>query len=142
MAEGDPADPPGYRGRMARFGQALGAVQLGGSVYELDPGESVCPYHYEHPEEEWLLVLEGTPTLRDPDGEHELSEGDLVCFLEGPEGAHKVTNRSSEQVRILMVSTKTDTAVAVYPDSGKVGVWPLKKFFRLEDAVDYYDGEV
>jgi hypothetical protein len=41
-----------------------------------------------------------------------------------------------------MVSTKTDTAVAVYPDSGKVGVWPLKKFFRLEDAVDYYDGEV
>jgi uncharacterized cupin superfamily protein len=127
---------------MARFGQALGAVQLGGSVYELDPGESVCPYHYEHPEEEWLLVLEGTPTLRDPDGEHELSEGDLVCFLEGPEGAHKVTNRSSEQVRILMVSTKTDTAVAVYPDSGKVGVWPLKKFFRLEDAVDYYDGEV
>jgi uncharacterized cupin superfamily protein len=127
---------------MARFGQAIGAVQLGGSVYELDPGESVCPYHYEHPEEEWLLVLEGTPTLRDPDGEHELTEGDLVCFLEGPEGAHKVTNRSSEQVRILMVSTKTDTAVAVYPDSGKVGVWPLKKFFRLEDAVDYYDGEV
>ena len=56
-------------------------------MYDLDPGESVCPYHYEHPEEEWLLVLAGRPTLRDPDGEHELAEGDLVCFLEGPDGA-------------------------------------------------------
>ena len=41
-----------------------------------------------------------------------------------------------------MLSTKTETAVAVYPDSGKVGVWPLGKLFRLADAVDYYDGEV
>jgi uncharacterized cupin superfamily protein len=142
VPEGDEADPPGYRARMARFGPSIGAAQLGGSVYELDPGDSVCPYHYEHPEEEWLLVLSGRPTLRDPDGEHELAEGDLVCFLEGPEGAHKVTNRSEEAVRILMLSTKATTAVAVYPDSGKVGVWPPGKLFRIDDAVDYWDGEV
>jgi len=141
-AEGDPGDPPGYRARMARFGPAIGAGQLGGSVYELDPGESVCPYHYEHPDEEWLLVLTGRPTLRDPDGEHELEEGDLVCFPEGPDGAHKVTNRSAGTVRILMLSTRSTTSVAVYPDSGKVGVWPPGKLFRLADAVDYFDGEV
>ena len=140
-AEGDPADPPGYRARMARFGPSIGAEQLGGSVYELDPGESVCPYHYEQPDEEWLLVLSGRPTLRDPDGEHELEEGDLVCFPEGPDGAHKVTNRSEAPVRILMLSTRSKTVVAVYPDSGKVGVWPPGKVFRLGDAVEYYDGE-
>jgi uncharacterized cupin superfamily protein len=140
--EGDGADPAGYRARMARFGPVIGAEQLGGSVYELDPGESVCPYHYEHPEEEWLLVLTGRPTLRDPDGEHVLAEGDLVCFPEGPDGAHKVTNRTEEPARILMLSTKARTAVAVYPDSGKVGVWPLGKLFRLADAVDYWDGEL
>jgi uncharacterized cupin superfamily protein len=142
VAETDPGDRPGYRARMARFGPTIGAEQLGGSVYELDPGESVCPYHYEYPEEEWLLVLEGRPTLRDPDGEHELEPGDLVCFLEGPDGAHKVTNRSDAAVRILMVSTKTEPSVAVYPDSGKLGVWPPGKLFRLEDAVDYWVGEV
>ncbi len=142
VAESDPDDPPGYRARMARFGPTIGAEQLGGSVYELEPGESVCPYHYEHPEEEWLLVLEGRPTLRDPDGEHELEPGDLVCFLEGPEGAHKVTNRFDAPVRILMLSTKATTSVAVYPDSGKVGVWPPGKLFRLGDAVDYWVGEV
>jgi uncharacterized cupin superfamily protein len=140
--EGDETDPPGYRARMGRFGPTIGAEQLGGSVYELDPGESVCPYHYEYPEEEWLLVLLGRPTLRDPDGEHELEPGDLVLFPEGPDGAHKVTNRTGEAVRILMLSTKTETAVAVYPDSDKVGVWPLGKLFRIADAVDYYDGEL
>ncbi len=139
--EGDAEGPPGYRARVVRFGPSIGAEQLGGSVYELDPGESVCPYHYEQPDEEWLLVLTGRPTLRDPDGEHELAEGDLICFPEGPEGAHKVTNRSNDPARILMLSTKTKTAVAVYPDSGKVGVWPLDKLFRIEDAVDYWEGE-
>ncbi len=140
--EGDAADPPGYLARMARFGPTIGAEKLGGSVYELDPGDSVCPYHYEYPEEEWLIVLTGTPTLRDPEGEHELASGDVVCFPEGPDGAHKVTNRSETLVRILMLSTKYKTAIAVYPDGNKVGVWPLNKFFRLTDAVDYWDGEI
>ena len=36
--EGDPADPPGYRARMAQFGPSIGAERLGASVYELDPG--------------------------------------------------------------------------------------------------------
>jgi uncharacterized cupin superfamily protein len=140
--EGDDADPAGYRARMARFGPVIGAEQLGGSVYELDPGDSVCPYHYEHPEEEWLIVLAGTPTLRDPEGEHVLTAGDVICFPEGPDGAHKVTNRSETLARILMLSTKSKTAVAVYPDSDKVGIWPPGKLFRLSDAVDYWDGEV
>jgi uncharacterized cupin superfamily protein len=87
-------------------------------------------------------VLAGRPTLRDPDGVHELEVGDLVCFPEGPDGAHKVTNRSAATVRILMLSTTSKTSVAVYPDSGKVGVWPPGKLFRLADAVDYFDGEV
>ena len=90
---------------MLRFGKRIGAVQLGGTVYELDPGDSVCPYHYECVEEEWLVVLTGTPTLRDPEGEHELAAGDAVCFAPGAEGAHKVTNHSGSVARILMLST-------------------------------------
>jgi uncharacterized cupin superfamily protein len=142
VPEGDAADPVGYQARMARFGPLIGAEQLGASVYDLDPGNSVCPYHYEHPEEEWLLVWTGAPTLRDPDGEHELLPGDLVCFPEGPDGAHKVTNRTEEPVRIVMFSTRAKTAMAIYPDSNKVGVWPLGKLFRIDDAVDYWDGEL
>jgi uncharacterized cupin superfamily protein len=126
VLDDDPAQPAGYCRRMARLGPVIGAERLGGSVYELSPGESICPYHYEGVEEEWLIVLGGAPILRDPEGEHELVEGDVVCFPVGPGGAHKLTNRSQAIVRLLMLSTMPVDAlsISVYPDSEKVGVWP------------------
>ena len=94
------------------------------SVYELAEGQSICPYHYEYPEEEWLLVLEGTPTLRDPDGEHVLAPGRPRLL---PRAAPRAPTRSRttppERALVAMLSTKAKTAVAVYPDSDKVGVW-------------------
>jgi uncharacterized cupin superfamily protein len=142
--QADPADPPGYRDRSAAAGPAIGAELLGASVYEIDPGESVNPYHYEGVEEEWLLVLAGTPILRDPDGEHQLVAGDVVAFPAGPAGAHKVSNRSDGAVRIVMLSTipRNEISICVYPDSGKVGVWPPGLRLRITESVDYWDGEV
>ena len=144
--EYDEGDPDGYRAGMARFGPQLGATLLGGTVYELPEGQSVCPYHYEYGNEEWLIVLEGRPTLRHPGGEDELERGEVVCFPVGPEGAHKVTNRSGETARILMLSTKSEPAVVVYPDSDKLGVWPGDQrdhiLVRRESRVDYWDREI
>jgi uncharacterized cupin superfamily protein len=144
----DAADAPtGYRRRTLSVGRRIGAERLGGSIYELDPGESICPYHYEIAEEEWLLVLTGTPTLRDPEGEHELVRGDLVCFPQGEAGAHKVTNRGDTVARVLMLSTIPKAvdgfpiSICVYPDSRKVGVWPPGGRFRLSESVGYWDGE-
>jgi len=133
--------PAGYEISFARVGSLIGASALGLSVYDLAPGQSAFPYHYELGREEWLLVLGGRPTLRDPDGEEELAPGDLVVFLEGEEGAHKVTNNTDEMVRIAMISNKEEPSVSFYPDSGKVGLWPAGKLFRLADEVDYFDGE-
>jgi len=133
--------PAGYEISFARVGNLIGASALGLSVYDLAPGQSAFPYHYELGREEWLLVLGGRPTLRDPDGEEELEPGDLVVFLEGEEGAHKVTNNTDEMVRIAMISNKEEPSVSFYPDSGKVGLWPAGKLFRLADEVDYFDGE-
>jgi uncharacterized cupin superfamily protein len=141
----DPAQPAGYGRRMTSIGPGIGAERLGGSVYELDPGESVCPYHYEGVEEEWLVVLTGAPTLRDPEGEHQLAEGDVVCFPVGPDGGHKVTNGSDAVVRVLMLSTMpvNELSICVYPDSDKVGVWPWPgKRLRTTESVDYWDGEL
>jgi uncharacterized cupin superfamily protein len=138
---GDPADPEGYRCRSQRIGPLVGATRLGMSVYDLPPGQSICPYHYELGDEEWLLVLDGRPLVRTPAGEEELAPGDVVCFPEGEEGAHKVTNRGDGSVRVAMLSTKRMPAVAVYPDSNKVGIWPPGKLFRLADEVGYWEGE-
>jgi uncharacterized cupin superfamily protein len=139
--EGDPADPEGYRCLALRIGPLVGASRLGMSVYELPPGQSICPYHYEYGDEEWLVVLEGRPAVRTPAGEEELEPGNVVCFPEGEDGAHKVTNRGDDRVLVAMLSTKRSPGVAVYPDSNKVGIWPPGKLFRLGDDVDYWDGE-
>ena len=144
--EYDDSDPEGYRAGMDRFGPKIGAAQLGGSVYELPPGQSICPYHYEYPEEEWLMPLDGTIVLRTPEGEEDLGAWELVAFPPGPDGAHKVTNRGSETVRVMMLSTKPQVSVAVYPDSGKMlantGNPKDRLMARRDGAVDYYDGEV
>jgi uncharacterized cupin superfamily protein len=138
-------DPAGYRSGVARVGQAAGGKALAVKLYELPPGESLCPYHYEY-EEEWLLVLQGAPTLRDPDGKHDLREGDLVSFPAGPDGAHKVINDGARTARVLMFSSAREPAVAVYPDSDKMGVWPGNRddqvmLRRADGGRDYWDGE-
>lgn len=139
-------DQPGFSWRRAVVGKRIGAEKLGASLYELEPGERTFPYHYEYGNEEWLLVVGGRPTLRVPDGEHELQPGDVVCFREGPEGAHQVRNDTDGPVRVLILSTKSQPDAAVYPDSGKMGVWSGNdadpgRLFRIGDAVDYWDGE-
>jgi uncharacterized cupin superfamily protein len=144
VPEYDEADPEGYRAGMARFGPSIGGSQLGASVYELPAGQSICPYHYEYPEEEWLIVLGGRVTVRHPDGEDELGEGDVVCFPQGPEGAHKVTCLGAETARVMMLSTKRHPAIVVYPDSDKVGVWPgddRDVLMMRRETLDYWDGE-
>jgi uncharacterized cupin superfamily protein len=146
QAEFGESDPEGYGAGMARFGPSIGAALLGGTVYELPPGASICPYHYEYGDEEWLIALTGTAAVRHPGGEDELEPGDVVCFPPGPDGAHKVTNRTGETIRVLMLSTKSPVAVAVYPDSDKIGVFPGSPedtiMVRRESGVGYWDREV
>jgi uncharacterized cupin superfamily protein len=137
----DDGKPAGYGGSSVKVGPLVGGEQLGLSVYELQPGQSICPYHYENAEEEWLIVLVGRPTLRTPDGDRELGPWDCAFFPSGEAGAHKVTNRSDETVRVSLWSNRLAVATSIYPDSEKVGAWPPGKLFRLADAVEYFTGE-
>jgi uncharacterized cupin superfamily protein len=138
----DEDDPAGYVCDYVRLGPPLGAEKLGLSVYELPPGQSICPYHYETGVDEWLIVLAGRPTLRTPAGEQQLRPWDCAFFPAGEEGAHKVTNSTGERVRVCIWSNRLAVETTVYPDSEKVGAWPPGRLFRLTDAVDYYEGEV
>jgi uncharacterized cupin superfamily protein len=142
--EYDHTDPEGYRAAQLKVAPLIGGETMAGGYYVVPPGQANCPYHYES-DEEWLLVLEGRLTVRHPEGEDELGPGDLVCFPAGPAGAHKLTNNGDEPVRMLIVSTANLPAVAVYPDSDKIGVWTPGRvdniMVRRASGVDYYDGE-
>ena len=141
----DPDDPEGFRAGMFRFGPQLGAKQTGTSVYELPPGQAVCPYHYEYGEEEWALVLEGRPSLRTPEGVEQLEPFDVVFFPVGPEGAHQIRNDGDAPARVMMWSTVVVPTATAYPDSDKVGIWTGVKeddvMVKRSAKVEYYDGE-
>ena len=140
-----PDDPEGFRSRGMRIGPQVGASTTGMSVYELPPGQAICPYHYENPEEEWLLVLEGRPTLRHPGGEDVLEPWDVVFFPSGPAGAHAVRNDTESPTRVLMFSDRSNVAASVYPDSNKIAIWAGNEhdnlIVRRSSGVGYWDGE-
>ena len=146
--EDDDSRPDGFRRAELQIGPLLGASRLGARVYDLPPGQRVCPYHYEYNNEEWLLVVEGRPTLRTPTGTHELRPGDVVAFPEGPGGAHTTANDSGEDVRIVMLSSKRTPKVTVYPDSDKIAIYRLQGdeadevIVKRSAATGYWDGEL
>jgi uncharacterized cupin superfamily protein len=93
--------------------------QLGASVYELGPENSVA-YHFHHGSEELLVVLRGRPTLRTPDGERQLAEGEVVHFPLGPDGAHGLRNDTDDAVRYVVAGIRVSPEVAEYPETKQI----------------------
>jgi uncharacterized cupin superfamily protein len=100
------------------LGPLLHADRLDATLLDIDPGAESEPYHYVHGQEQWLLVLAGTPTLRHPHGEDRLEPGDVVCCPDGPAGARGLRNRGESGVRALAISTTGFPANVCYPDTG------------------------
>jgi uncharacterized cupin superfamily protein len=141
-------DQSGFRCRRARLSRQAGSERLGLSLWELPPGEAAYPYHYHIAEEELVLVLEGRPSLRSPEGWRELEQGEVVPFLRGEKGAHQLVNRTKDAVRFLAFSTNGEPDIVIRPDSDTPGAYErrsdgggLRAIFRSADAVDYFDGE-
>jgi len=136
---------PGWRSKDAWVGAHIDAELIGGSMYELDAGDKLWPYHTHHANEEWMIVLRGRPMLRTPEGERELAEGDVVCFRRGKDGLHQVRNATDEPIRVLMLSTLVAPDLVVYPDSGKVGARSVAGerilLSRPGPMLEYWDGE-
>ena len=112
---------PGWRSKDAWVGAHIDAELIGGSMYELEPGDRLWPYHTHHANEEWMIVLRGTPTLRTPEGEQELAEGDVVVLPSrqgrAPPGPQR-HGRADPRAHALDLIAPD---LVEYPDSGKVG---------------------
>jgi uncharacterized cupin superfamily protein len=117
--DGELPDAP-FRLRGMRLGPRAGMRELGATLYELDEGGAVSPYHLHHANEELLVVVSGRPELRTPDGTRRLEPGAVVGFPRGEEGAHGVTNPGPGPARVLLVSTMNFPDVAEHVDTGGV----------------------
>jgi uncharacterized cupin superfamily protein len=144
------SDRPGFTYRRARLGRQAGSERLGASLFELAPGQAQFPLHYHLGNEELLIVVTGTPTLRTADGERELREGEVVALPVGERGVHQIVNRTQRPVRILLVSEMVGPDIVVRPESGKLSAFGrapgsadegMHEVFFLRDAVEFWEGE-
>ena len=95
---GDESDPPGFPAQSAQLAPRFGASRLGMTAYDLPPGQAICPYHFHWGDEEWLIVVSGSPSVRTPNGEQTLEPGDVVCF---PVKVHRASAGWTRAVAIL-----------------------------------------
>jgi uncharacterized cupin superfamily protein len=116
--EDEPWDEVQDGRRVRWFGHPLETDMLGASLTELLPGSPGGPLHLHYGVEEMFFVLAGTPTVRTPEGEEQLSPGDVVYFPEGPDGLHDFSNPTDQPTRILGISTKRFPDVLAYPERG------------------------
>ena len=142
-------EPIGVKERLAHIGRRLGGELIGATMFEVEPGwRSV--YHLHHGNEELLLVVDGTPTVRTDEGERALNPGDVVLFRRGPDGAHAVSNRSDAPARFVVFSSMVEPDVVEQPEAGTVGVFaggvptagrdaPMELFFPREAAIGYFE---
>ena len=138
-------DRDGWLIKEAFVGHQIGGGQIGASMSEVEPGNKLWPYHTHYANEEWVIVLRGEPTLRTPEGEQVLKEGDVVCFPRGKDGAHQIINRTDSRIRVLMLSSMIGPDIVKYLDTGKVyavnATGEPIMLARPGPTVEYWEGE-
>ena len=138
-----------YESRSVRLGPLVGAQDLGYSYDVVPPGKRSCPFHSHRGEEEMFFILEGEGELRFGGERYPIRKHDVIaCPTGGPEVAHQIVNTGTSTMRYLSLSTLAEIEACEYPDSQKVlivtgrpGEPGLRKMFRAENTVDYYDRE-
>ncbi|ELZ09036.1 cupin domain-containing protein [Natrialba aegyptia] len=136
--------------RRKELSNAVGASELGCSLYELPPEMRSWPYHYHTANEEALYVLAGEGQLRYTDGEQSLTAGDYVTLPSDERGGHRVVNDGDDPLRYLALSTMNEPDVTVYPEMNKFGVFvgsppggrgerPFHGYYRIDDETEYWD---
>ena len=142
---GDESDPPGYRGQSAQLAPRFGASRLAMTVYDLPPGQAICPYHFHWGDEEWLVVVSGTPRFGRPTVNGRRSRGMSSASWWGRRARTGCTTRATTP-SVALFSNKHEFGIIEYPDSDKIGVWgrrdeSLDHVIRRSPDLDYWDGE-
>jgi uncharacterized cupin superfamily protein len=137
-----------YTSSRGQISDHIGARQLGYNLTVVPPGKTQCPFHSHHGEEEMFFILEGEGELRFGSERYPIRAHDVIaCPTGGAEVAHQIINTGTTTMRYLSLSTVVELDACEYPDSQKVLVVGrrndsrLRKMFRAETTVDYYDRE-
>jgi uncharacterized cupin superfamily protein len=142
-----------FKARIGSFGHLIGSTGMGCMLHIVEPGEKAFPFHVHHQIEELFVILEGEGTYRFGKERYPVRAGDICAApTGGAERAHQLVNTGSIPLKYLGISTKADTEVVEYPDSGKFAAmsrfdWSnpaaggIRYVGRTANSLDYFDGE-
>jgi uncharacterized cupin superfamily protein len=111
--------PEPFFSRMAgrekrQLGDLFGLGNFGVNLTRLAPGGESALLHRHTRQDEFVYILEGSPTLVTEDGETLLAPGMCAGFPAGG-SAHQLVNRTAADVLYLEVGDRTPGDAASYP---------------------------
>ncbi|HYK79210.1 MAG TPA: cupin domain-containing protein [Micropepsaceae bacterium] len=121
------------------LGDPFGLTIFGVNITTLPRGAMSALRHAHTKQDEFIYILEGTPTLITDSGETILKPGMCAGFKAGSGDAHHLVNRSQEDVLYLEVGDRTLGDEVHYPDDDIVAVKTpdgTRKFTR-KDGTPY-----
>ncbi len=135
-----PRDEADNGGVIIYLSMGGGLTQFGAYLDTLMPGAVSSQRHWHATEDEFLYGLDGTATVIDDDGAHDLTPGDAACWRHGDPNAHHVTNRTDAPVRYLIVGTRVARDICHYPDEGERQVNLDTTWQIIDAAQEVVDG--
>ncbi|MCW3473656.1 cupin domain-containing protein [Limobrevibacterium gyesilva] len=111
------------------LGDLFGLTNFGVNLTRLPPGAASSLRHAHARQDEFVYILEGTPTLVTDAGETALQPGSCAGFRAGTGDAHTLVNRSEADVVYLEVGDRSLGDSVTYPDDdlagshGPDGIW-------------------
>ena len=99
-----------------RLGDAAGLSQFGANLIILDRNAKSSLRHWHLNEDEFVMVTQGTVTLIDDNGAHEMTVGDCAGFPAGDANGHHFVNKTDTEARFLVIGTRAAKETATYSD--------------------------
>lgn len=127
------------KGREKRpLGDLFGLTNFGVNLTRLPPGAASSLRHAHSKQDEFVYILQGTPTLQTDEGKLELSPGMCAGFKAGTGNAHSLINETPEDVVYLEVGDRSAGDEVSYPEDDLCaryveGVW----VFSRKDGTPY-----
>jgi uncharacterized cupin superfamily protein len=120
------------KGRLKRkLGDVFGLTNFGVNLTHLAPASLSALSHSHSRQDEFIFILEGSPTLILGTEEFTLTPGDCYGFKAGTGIAHQLVNRSEQPVTYLEIGDRTVGDEVTYPEDDLKatqwanGVWAI-----------------
>ncbi len=127
------------QGRTKRkLGDLFALSNFGVNLTQLAPGAASALFHQHTTQDEFIYILEGSPTLLLGEETFLLTPGECMGFKAGTHAAHQLVNRSNEVVVYLEIGDRSANDEANYPnDDLKATLTDGNWVFTHKDGTPY-----